>query len=306
MYTNHPYGYRPGFFLVPAPQMPLPIAQPRLRLWGDIFHTKPLLQLVEPGNQARLHDNLKTLISKNPELSTLVSAKSHLILMKRDGNDSARALMFGVLIAASVAIHNQTDEAADMQETLNLLLASAVDLRGLYSEGHGYLVVQSGKFPGTCNAVIQLIEWIKHSKISTTDLVYLANKGHEGHLPDSSLTLALTDLSHYVFYLAAQASLKDIPFKHEQEKVHFIRERDDKLSRTMLDLLRTNVSYTASNRHLIYDYLKVRSQHMTIATNLDAHMLYSEKNASPENPCSTFLPANRTMFVLIHTGCRFF
>ena len=237
--------------------------------WGFI-KTRCITQLIASEEKQRLlASNLSRFVAVTPMLREAMTAEDSVILIKGDGNCSARTIFFGVLISASIAIKNQTMDALAMQAAVQVLYTNAVELRGLYQRQSSGLIFQSQAFPFAGNSVIALIQAVFHNQISTTELVYQANKDCVQGVT-SSLNLAFTDLLHYVLYNAALSSVKTAQssLSDEIEKVRLICGNKDKACRGMADLLKTGVHYTPLALELVSGYLNISSQMLSIANNV--------------------------------------
>lgn len=225
----------------------------RGRLFKGFLLTSPIMNRVagEEHKQA-LRTAFTELLSEQP----LDNLKDNLAIeIRPDGTCSARSIIFGALITASVAIKNETkdpERAAAMRNTLTILLERAQELKQLYEDGNQLLVAQSGEFPKSCNTVIALINSILHNQISTTEVIFQANKDADMLLtPTSSLNQALADLSNYMLYQEARKI--DLG-------VVYIREGAENVA----ELLKRGVSYSTAERSLVCQHLQIGSQSIAI------------------------------------------
>ncbi len=225
----------------------------RGRVLKGFLLTSPLLnRVIGEENQRALHTAFTDLLHE-PLLKNL---KQHLVIeIRPDGNCSARSVIFGALISASVAIKNQANDpkkAVAMRNTLHILLERAQELKQLYLDGNPLLASQSGEFPASCNTVIALIKTILNNEISTTELLFQANKDADMLLTaSSSLNLALADLSNYILYQEAKTIDLD---------VLYIREDAEKSE----ELLKAGVSYSTAERSLVCQHLHIGSQSIAV------------------------------------------
>jgi hypothetical protein len=194
----------------------------------------------------------------------LAEDKHIVIEVQGDGSCSARSVMFGTFISASVAIKNtdiNPEKAAKMQATLEIMLADAKELMKLYEDGAAIVDRQGDRnkkpFAEQCNSVIALINAILKNDISTTELVFQANVdagiGHE-HVLYSPLNAAIADLANYMLYKEA---------KKDGREVSLIREGANDIDK----LLQSCVSYSNPERTLLCQHLQIGSQTILIRNN---------------------------------------
>ncbi len=226
------------------------------------------------------------LISNTYPLQQLMPLKPRVLSTIADKNDSARAIVCGVLIAASIAIKNNTLNKPQLLESLTILYDATLILKNLYQQGWEKLVIQSKAFPKTCNAILDLIQKIRANRIETTELVILARKNHRG--ADHSINLAMTDISHYLLYLAAM----DFVTTHfenmnvsEEVKVRAIRDDESAIATEMTDLLHTGVVYTDFQRALVCQRLNIKTYNIAI----DNHYNTSLKEEGVESDYASFV-----------------
>ena len=138
------------------------------------------------------------LLSNESSPNSLIPKNGAILSFKSDENSCASALVFGVLISASIALLNQSPDEITMRNTLKIMLNDAIELRSLYQDGLAGLVIQLNHFPIACNAVIELIKSILLNQITTQELVYQAGRGCAFSF--NPLSPALADLVHYMLY----------------------------------------------------------------------------------------------------------
>lgn len=244
--------------------------QDTLQAAWDTLSKHPVAELApSQQDQTTLHTNLVDLLK---EQETFQSTPTVLCL-KPSGNCSAHALMFGIMIAASVAIKNPTTAIWNPYKTLKTLLDSAHGLKMRYERNWSKLEKQSGAFLIWGNTIIHLIEAIQHNSISTTELACLASKSNGA---EKSLGRALTDLSHFILYHAVTVSF-DTGFSliEERKRMIHLYGEDNNALRRRSDLLNDRMYYTNPDRILICNYLNVASQLLSIESNLNVN-LYRE------------------------------
>lgn len=183
-------------------------------------------------------------------LNHLVSLDSPILLVTPDGNCSARALMLGVLISASVAIRKNDVLKSSAQNTLIILYQAAMELEIHYKAGWDKLRLQSGAFIKYGNAVIQLIKAIQNNTILTVQLLQA--------IQNDRLVLALSDLSHYLLYRAIlNGSFAD------EEAIRISRQHE--LRRyEVTELLESRVFYSNPDRTLVCRFLNITSRLLII------------------------------------------
>lgn len=219
---------------------------------GFLFTSAIQQQVEGEENQRAVQVALNTIYETTPDL------KYHLGMeIRGGGNCSARAVMFGTLIAASIAIKNTEQnpvKANAMQKTLDIMLENAEDLKQIYLDGNPLLRCQSGQYPKCCNAIIDMIEAIKRNEISTTEIIFQANKDAHKQLTDiSSFNVALVDLSNYMLYQEAVKIGLDVMYFREN-------------AANSEELLKIDESYSTTERSLVCQRLQIGSQCVAVNT----------------------------------------
>ena len=224
----------------------------------------PVLSIL--SNEPSKLDALNSLLKNTETLHMSVPSEPDVLVTKEEQNGSARSILFGVFIAASIAIKNNTKDVLKLQETLSIVHDATLALKDLYEQGWGKLEIQSKAFPRTCNAIIEMIEAIKSNQIQTTELILLACQNYNLESKDS-INLAIADISHYLLYLEANEYVQtNMPAEASEEtKVRLIR--DNETATTMTDLLRTGIAYNNFERSLVCQRLKICSSNINIDLN---------------------------------------
>jgi len=251
------------------------------RTW-DFVRTFPVHQLIEgTEKQSIIQQHLQELVAKAETLRVVMTDKPVVIAIKRDGNCSARSILFGLLIAASVAIKKQSPSALAMDGSLTILLEAAFELRKHYQVGWNALTNQTGAFRRSGNAIIHVINAVKQNTISTAELVYLANNDSD-QLHNNLFSLALTDLSHYILYKEALLIFSDgDSLVDEQAIIQLIRAEGNQTYKGMTDLLKGNVFYSNATRTLVCSHLNIATQMLSIERDLKTNLYHEGLEHKP-------------------------
>ena len=234
---------------------------------ADFLCSTLITQLVDEDNDSKvLHRHLNAVIAENASLQSVIITPPTVIHMPSDEHSSARALMFGVLIAASA---RGGDLGNTPGQALRILLTTAFKLKFNYEQGLSDLAGLSGAFLLWGNAIIHIIQAIQTNEISTCELVFLANKD-DGK---QSLGQALVDLSHYILYEKINLFINNDRSSHDERQIFstFFAEYDNECVK-MSDILNGKKRYSHSVRTLICNYLNISCQLLSIGSNLSVNL----------------------------------
>lgn len=209
---------------------------------NDFMLTKPLIDCIEGSdNQNNLKHNYESLVSDNVDFQHIASIPTDVLEMSADVDSGARALIFGLCIAASIAIKNQTSQRNVMRQSMLWLFDEAMLLKAYYVRRSNTVRIQ----PDAYNVMLNLICAIIDNTISTTELIFQANRDCSIELitPPSQVNRIFADLVYFVLYKATR---------------HLGNE---------YDCLATKTPFTTIDRDFICRYLNIRCQRLLIGSN---------------------------------------
>lgn len=169
----------------------------------DFMLTKPVSQCIEGSEkQNNLKIYYESLVSDNPDFSAVASPYNDVLEMSADVDSCARGIIFGTCIAASFAIKNQTNQSTIMRQVMLLLLNEAMLLRNYFVAYSNTVKIQ----PNAYNVVLNLIRAIIDNTISTSELIFQANRDCSIDLvtPPSQVNRIFADLVYFVLYKATR------------------------------------------------------------------------------------------------------
>lgn len=215
------------------------------------------------------------------------------VLLLRAGiNGGARALIYGLLIGANISSPQDS-----YKKSLNLLYAAALELRDHYSNGWIQLRSQSQMFPASGNAVIKLLEGVLSKKISTAELVYLANKDCDSDYA-SGLTMALIDLLHYILYKQAVKVYKiNDSLGYEKKAIEALMGPKASMKMRLTDLLGVQFYLSNIHRNLICSYLHFSYERWSIQKNGDC--LKNQEGYLDKNILFSTVVINKKTYLLL-------
>lgn len=217
----------------------------------DFMLIKPLSHCIEGSiNQTNLQNNYDALVSGNEAFHRIASLQDEVLEMSADVDSGARGLIFGVCIAASMAIKNHTVQSNNMRRVMQLLLHEAMLLQAYYIQRSGTVRIQ----PSAYNVMLNMIRAVLDNTISTTELIFQANRDCSIELitPPSQVNRIFADLVYFILYKATE------------------------YRGSRYDCLATKAPFTTYDRNDICRYLGIHCQTLLIDSDDAALHLLSE------------------------------